>query len=164
MKALLPSEKSTISMETNSKKKTEGGKKVGLLILVALDVIVTIFLLVISIIMLVETVNKTPEQIKAATGFIGYLQNHTTFYFCLFVLPLFLLLAADIVGLVFFVRKSTKEEPVEMKDLSEEQKAALKKQLLADMMKSQAQEEKKEETPSSTEEKVEKPSSTDENK
>ncbi|MDD6241103.1 MAG: hypothetical protein PUA93_05950 [Eubacteriales bacterium] len=158
-------------METNSKKKTEGGKKVGLLVLVALDVIVTIFLLVIAIIMLVETVNKTPEEIKAATGFIGYLQNHTTFYFCLFVLPLFLLLAADIVGLVFFVRKSTKDEPVEMKDLSEEQKAALKKQLLADMMKSQAEEEKKDtstpvtkEETKPTEEKGENPSSTEENK
>ncbi len=135
-------------METNSKQKTEGGKKIGLLILVGLDVALTVFLLVVAIIMLVQTVNKTPEEIKAATGFIGYLQNHTTFYFCLFVLPLFLLLAADIISLVFFVRKSTKEEPIEMKDLSEEQKAALKKQLLADMLKSQ-QEEKKE-TPASS--------------
>ena len=114
-------------------------------VLVALDVILTLFLLVVSIIMLVQTINKSAEEIRAATGFIGYLQNHTTFYFCLFVLPLFLLLAADIIGLVIFVRRSTKEEPIEMKDLSEEQKAALKKQLLADMMKSQNEETKKEE-------------------
>ena len=105
--------------------------------LIALDVSITIALLVISIVMLSQTVGKTAAEIRAATGFIGYLQNHTTFYFLLFVLPLFLLLAANIIFLVIYVRKSTKAEPVQMNELTEEQKAELRKQILADLQKQQ---------------------------
>ncbi len=123
-------------------------KKPLAIALIAIDVCITVFLLVISIIMLVQTVGKSASDILNATGFIGYLQNHTNFYFCLFVLPLFILLALNIIGLVFYVRKTTKEEPVHVSDLSDAQKEELKKQLLADMMKKQteSQEEKKEET------------------
>ena len=66
-------------------------------------------------------------------GFFGYLRNHTTFYFCLFVLPLFLLLAANIVGLVLYVRKSTKAEPIQRNQLSDEQKAQLRKELMEEL-------------------------------
>lgn len=125
-------------------------KKPLIITLVCIDVAITVTLLVISIIMLANTVGKTAAEILSATGFIGYLQNHTTFYFCLFVLPLFILLALNIVGLVVYVRKTTKSEPVQMNELSEEQKAELRRQILADLQKEQTstvlnEEEKKDE-------------------
>ncbi len=119
-------------------------KKPLIIALVAIDVIITITLLVISIVMLVNTVGKSAADILNAKGFIGYLQNHTTFYFCLFVLPLFILLAANIIGLVVYVKKTTQTEQVKVSDLSEQQKAELMKQLQSDLLK-QATEEKKEE-------------------
>lgn len=120
-------------------------KKVLYLVLIALDVIITVSLLIISIIMLSQTIGQTASQIASHTGFIGYLQNHTTFYFCLFVLPLFILLAVNIIGLVIYVKRSTKAEPVQLNELSSEQKDLLKKQILQDLQKesTENQEEKK---------------------
>ena len=85
--------------------------------------------------MLANTVGKTPAEIaaNAGNGLIGYLQNNTTVYFVGFVLPLFLLLAANIIGLVIFVKKTSKSEPTKLDDLSEEQKEALRQELLKDL-------------------------------
>ena len=110
------------------------GKKILTYSLLGLDAALTIFLFVVSIIMIVRSVTMTPAQIQVATGFIAYLQNHTTFYLCLFVIPLFLLLAANIVALVMYLKKDQHKQ-VKMSDLTEEQKEALKKQLLEDLTK-----------------------------
>ena len=101
--------------------------------MITLDVALTVFLLVVSIILLVDVTGKTPAEIAATPGFIGYLENHTLFYGLVFVLPLFLILAANIIGLVIFVRRSTKKEPVKVNDLTEEQKEALRQELLNDL-------------------------------
>ena len=98
--------------------------------------------------MLAETVGKTPAEMAANTGFIGYLQNHTTLYGLAFVVPLFVLLAGNIVGLVIYVKKTSKSEPAQLNDLSEEQKEALRQELLKDLMGGNApKEEPKEEKP-----------------
>lgn len=105
---------------------------------VAIDVAVTIFLFVISIIMIVligkYTVRYAPDH---ASGLILYLLNNTTVYFWGFVFPLFILLAGNIVGLVFYVKKTSAKEnaPAKLDDLSEEQKEALKAELLKDLQK-----------------------------
>ena len=85
--------------------------------------------------MLANTVGKTPAEIaaNADNGLIGYLQNHTTVYGLAFVVPLFVLLAGNIVGLVIFVKKTSKSEPAKLDDLSEEQKEALRQELLKDL-------------------------------
>ena len=44
-----------------------------------------------------------------------------------------MLLAANIVGLVIYVRKTSKKEPTKLDDLSEEQKEALRQELLKDL-------------------------------
>ena len=63
-----------------------------------------------------------------------FLLQNTNVYFWAFVFPLFILLAANIVGLVFYVKKtSVKEEPAKLSDLSEEQKEALRQELLRDL-------------------------------
>jgi hypothetical protein len=111
--------------------------------LVVLDVAITLFLLVISIIMLVKTLTmSTPEILSDynKATFIGFLQNNSLFYFLVFVLPLFILLAANIIFLVIYVRKTTKAEPVKMDELTEEQKAELRKQILADLQKQKTSE------------------------
>ena len=101
--------------------------------LIILDVAITVFLLVVSIIMLVDVSRKTPAEIEATKGFIGYLENHTLFYGLVFVVPLFLILAGNIIGLVVYVKRSAKKEPVKVNDLTEEQKEALRQELLNDL-------------------------------
>ena len=107
-------------------------KKPLFIALVSLDVAITVFYLVVSIIMLSATATTKLEDVDPNT-FIGYLQLHTTFYLWVFVVPLFVLLAANIVGLVIYVRKTTKQEPVKVDDLTDEQKAELRKQLLEEL-------------------------------
>ena len=110
-------------------------KKVLFIAGVSLDVAITIFLFVLSIIMLANA-GKTDVERQAMTGFVGWLVNLDPLVYGLaFVVPLFVLLAANVVGLVIYVRANTKKEPVKVSDLSDEQKEALKKELLNDLNK-----------------------------
>ncbi len=105
---------------------------------VAVDVAITIFLFVISLIMLI-TLGKYGNAKEAIAntqqGTLKYfLLTNTNVYFWAFVFPLFILLAGNIVGLVIYVRKtSDKTEPAKLSDLSEEQKEALRQELLRDL-------------------------------
>ena len=110
-------------------------KKVLWIALISLDVVLTIFLFVVHIIMLANVVNKTKEQLASLTGFVGALANNTGLYLGAFVIPTFVILAANIVGLVIYVRRQTKKEPIKVNDLTDEQKEALKKELLEDLNK-----------------------------
>lgn len=138
-------------------------KKTLYIIGISVDVIITIALLVISLMMLIKSGSLSSNElasIKASGGegygFIGYLIAHTTTYFCAFVLPLFILLAINIVGLVIYVRKETQKEPIKVHDLSAEQKEALRREILADLQKDQTKDpksEEKEEVEKTTDEK-----------
>ncbi len=114
-------------------------KKILIIAAIVIDVMVTLFLFVISIIML-AMIGKygDPKQAAAnAQGLILFLLNNTTLYFWAFVFPLFVLLAGNIVGLMLYVKKTSAKEPAPAKlnDLSEEQKEALKAELLKDLQK-----------------------------
>ena len=114
-------------------------KKPLLIGLIVLDLGLTIFLFVISIIMLSTMVGSatTAEAIANSDGLIQYLIIDTSeggfLYLGAFVIPLFVLLALNIVGLVIYVRKTTKREPAKLQDLSDEQKEALRQELLKDL-------------------------------
>ena len=112
--------------------------------LIALDIAITIFLFVISIIVLVTMASSQNlnEAIEKSSGLIKFLLQNRTLYGVLFVIPLFVILAGNIIGLVFYVRKTTKKEPAKLEDLSEEQKEALRQELLKDLQG--GNEEKKE--------------------
>ena len=100
------------------------------------DIAITIFLFVIAIIMLATMPKDAAAMnlaVKTNGPFIGYLQQHSTLYLCTCVLPLFALLAANIVFLVLYVRKLSKKPEVAVDDLSEEQKAALRAELLKEL-------------------------------
>lgn len=118
-------------------------KKPLLIGLIGLDFAITIFLFVLSIIM-IATMAKHPNDPKAAaadsSGMIKYFIQNPTVYLVTCVIPLFVLLAVNIVGLVIYVKKTSKKEPAKLDDLSDEQKEALRQELLKDL-----QGEKKEE-------------------
>jgi uncharacterized protein YpmS len=107
-------------------------KKPLFISLISLDVAITIFLFVISIIMLANA-SKTNAEKEAMGGLIGFLMTHTLVYGLAFVVPLFVLLAVNIVGLVIYVKRTTKKEPVKVDDLTDEQKEALRQELLKDL-------------------------------
>ena len=127
-------------------------KKVLWIVLGAIDVAVVLFLFVIHILMLINVVGKTPEAlhefIREGNGLIGFLAGHLWVYGVFFVIPLFLILIGNVVWLVFYVRKTSKAEKVTVNDLSDEEKEALRKELLNDLAKpkEEAKEEVKEET------------------
>ena len=113
-------------------------KKILFIILGALDVAVVTFLFVVHIIMLANVVGKTNIEIQEfakGEGLFPYLAGHLYVYGFAFVVPLFVILAANIVGLVIFVKKETKKQPVTVSSLTEEEKEALKKELLEDLNK-----------------------------
>ena len=119
---------------------------------VAVDVAVTVFLFVVSLIMLITLGKYGSAQVAIGNSDPGtfkyFLLTHTDVYFWAFVFPLFVLLAGNIVGLVFYVKKtSAKEAPAKLSDLSEEQKEALRQELLRDLQGGSKPEEPKEETP-----------------
>ena len=120
-------------------------KKPLLIALVVLDVALITFFLVVSIMVLVASTKYKGEAVNHTEGLIQAiikLGNKNQFLsFLAFVAPMFLLLAANIVGLMVYVRKTTKKEPAKISDLSEEQKEALRQELLKDL---QSPEEKKE--------------------
>ena len=120
-------------------------KKPLFITLIALDFAITVFLFVISIIMIVTMgkYHNNPQAAAAASGgMIRFFIQNTTAFLCMVVIPLFVLLAVNIVGLVIYVRKTSKKEPAKLDDLSEEQKEALRQELLKDLQG--GNEEKKE--------------------
>ena len=116
--------------------------------LIALDFAITIFLFVISIMMIasIATHNNNPQAAAAAsTGLIKFFIENTTAFLCICVIPLFTLLLVNIIGLVIYVRKTTKKEPAKLDDLSAEQKEALRKELLKDLQGGNKEEKPSEE-------------------
>ena len=113
-------------------------KKILWISLAVVDVAVVVFLFVVHIAMLSNVVGKTPEQIAKfakGKGLFPYLAGHIDIYGYAFVIPLFVVLAANIVGLVSYIRKTTKKQAITVSDLSDEEKEALKKELLKDLEK-----------------------------
>ena len=115
----------------------KNNKKLPLYIaLFALDAIITVFLLVIAIIMLARAAQGlTPAQIAdlPEDNMINYFQKHPTVYGWTCVVPLFVLLIANIVVLFLYVRKTSKKEAIKVNDLTDEEKEALKQELLNEL-------------------------------
>ena len=122
-------------------------KKPLLIALVVLDVAIITFFLVVSIMLLTVVLRyQTPaERIAHSDGLIkAILQMNKWASLCVFVIPIFIILAGNIVGLMLFVRKTTKKEPAKIEDLTDEQKEELRQELLRDLQAQGNKEEKKE--------------------
>ncbi len=119
---------------------------------IGIDVAITIFLFIVAIIMLATmpaghaNMSRVEFEHQASLNgpFIGYLQTHSTVYFWVGLFPLFALLALNIVILILYVRKVGKKPEVAVDDLSEEQKAALRAELLKELQ-GESEKAKKEE-------------------
>ena len=100
-----------------------------------LDVGVTVFLFVISILILAKVIPAATLQdaIANSSGLIRFLLQNSTIYLVAFVIPLFLLLAGNVVGLIIYVKKTSGKQPAQLDDLTEEQKEALRQELLKDL-------------------------------
>jgi len=130
-------------------------KKVLFISLVSLDVAITLFLSVISIIMLaLVAIKKDVTAIQARTDFLGYLARTPGVFMGAFVVPLFLLLVANIIATVFYVNKKSKEQAKNVKqedtkisynDLTSEQKDQLLEELIAERQKEASKENKEDE-------------------
>ncbi len=107
-----------------------------------LDVAIMIFLLVVAIIMLAtmpsgDLLKYHPEIVIEQNGaFIGTLQTQPTLYLCTCVVPLIVLFILNIIGLIYYVKKAGTKKAV-LSDLSEEQKAAIRAELLKEMQEEQ---------------------------
>ena len=111
-------------------------KKILWISLGVLDLGIVVFLFVVHIVMLANVVGKNSAAIREfaeGDGLFAYLAGHLDVYGYAFVIPLFVILAANIVGLVIYIKKSTKKKAVTVNDLSDEEKEALKKELLKDL-------------------------------
>ena len=102
-----------------------------------LDVGVTIFLFVISILILAKvipaaTLNEAINN-SQRMPLIHYLLQNPTVYLVAFVIPLFVLLAGNVIGLIIYVKKTSSKQPAQLDDLSDEQKEALRQELLKDL-------------------------------
>ena len=64
---------------------------------------------------------------------INYLLKNPTVYLVAFVIPLFVLLAGNVIGLIIYVKKTSGKQPAQLDDLTEEQKEALRQELLKDL-------------------------------
>lgn len=115
-------------------------KKILIISGLALDVAITVFLFVVAIVMLATLPDD--KTIKAAGGMLNiyesnknmitYLQAHPTTYLLTCVIPLIVLLIGNIILLVLYLNKAGKRK-TELSDLSEDQKAALRAEILKDM-------------------------------
>lgn len=114
-------------------------KKILFYAIGALDVAIVGFLFVIHILMLIQVISKSPavldDYLKHGTGFIHYLACNLKVYGFAFVIPTFVVLSANIVCLVLYLKKGLKREKITASDLTEEEKEALKKELLKDLEK-----------------------------
>lgn len=114
--------------------------------LISLDVVLTIILFVFSVIVLANVGKTESERMSMDPGLVRWLvyELKPWQYGVFFVVPLFILLAANIIGLVIYVRRAAKKEPVKVDDLTEEQKEALRQELLKDLSGGNKEEDKQE--------------------
>lgn len=109
-------------------------KKCLIIIGLALDILITILLFVFSVV-IIALLPENKFEIDPTT-FIGWFQSSPIRILLLDVLPLCLLLALNIVITVTYIRKTTpaKKKAVTLNDLSDEEKEALRKKILQEML------------------------------
>ena len=110
-------------------------KRILYIALFGLDMAVTIFLFIVSIIM-IATMPTTKDAINQNT-FIGFLQYNTNVFLLAVVVPLFALLAVNVFVLIQFLRKNGKakeeKKKVSASDLSDAERELLLKELASDL-------------------------------
>lgn len=109
-------------------------KKALIVVGFSLDVLITLLLFIFSI-TIIALMPETKYDINPNT-FIGWFQCDPIRILLIVVLPLCLLLALNIFFTVTYIRKTTpaKKKSVTLNDLSDEEKEALRKKILQEML------------------------------
>ena len=115
-------------------------KKILFIALTVLDVALVIFTLVVAFIM-IFTMPDFPTEIDKST-MIGFFQANPNIYLLAMVLPTFLILAANVIVLILYVRKTNQKKKVQLNELSDEEKEALRKELMQDLSAPKEEEKK----------------------
>lgn len=118
-------------------------KKILFISLFCLDIALTVFLFVISILILTN-MPANEIEIQYKEPFLRFFYQNSWSIPVLVVVPLVILLAFNIFVLIMYVRKTGKAKKVKLQDLSAAEKEALRKQLLQDMAKDEKKEDKAE--------------------
>ena len=111
-------------------------KKALIIAGIAVDVLITVGLFVLSLVILINIPDSRFERLPEDT-FLGFFQHNPEMILICDVLPLALLLVANVSLAIWYIKKTGKKEEkkqVSLKDLSEEEKAALKQKILQEMM------------------------------
>ena len=113
-------------------------QKTKLLIIGIAELVILIFCLTVSILVIVTLSsdnNMTPAQIIAKNGpLIGWFQTNPVWFFCLIVLPLFVLFVADGVYLIVFLSKRQSALSDKERDtIQEEARRQAREELLKEM-------------------------------
>ena len=110
-------------------------KKILLIAGIALDTVITIGLFVLSIVLLVHFNTTATADLLNEKGFLGWFAQKPNRIIYTVMVPLFALLAVNVVLLFLYVKNTSAKKKVELNELSDEQKEALKKELLKDINK-----------------------------
>ncbi len=107
-------------------------KKILFIALFAVDIAITVFLFVVSILLLV---NMPANIVEAANKpeFFKFFYNNEWAIPVIVVVPLFLLLGLNIFALFMYVKKTSANKKVKLNELSDTEKEALRKELMRDL-------------------------------
>lgn len=122
-------------------------KKILFIALFAVDIAITVFLFVVSILLLI---NMPANIVEAANKpeFYKFFYNNEWAIPVIVVVPLFVLLGLNIFALFMYVKKTSANKKVKLNELSDAEKEALRQELMRDLAGGAApKEEPKEEAP-----------------
>ena len=85
----------------------EKKQKLTLFIAGGIEVVIVVFCLIVSIMVMATFVPETTaeELVRKNGAFIGTLQGNNTLFLCTIVLPLFVILALDVIYLIMYATK-----------------------------------------------------------
>ncbi len=116
-------------------------KKIGLIIAGAIEASIVVFVLVVSILVMVtfNDPDKVPDfqtkNLEQNGPFIGWLQNNPTQFLLIILIPIFLILALDIIYLVIVAAKRQSNlSDAEQAAIEEQAKKEAREEILREMM------------------------------
>ena len=118
-------------------------KKILFIALFAVDILITAFLFVLSILLLVN-MPETTLDIPSKPEFFQFFYKNSWSIPVIIVVPLFLLLALNVLALFLYVKKTSEKKKVKLNELSADEKEALRKELMKDLAGGNSEDNKEE--------------------
>ena len=107
-------------------------KKILFIALFAVDIAITVFLFVVSILLLVNMPANIME-VASKPPFLKFFYENEWAIPVIVVVPLFVLLGLNIFALFMYVKKTSANKKVKLNELSDAEKEALRQELMRDL-------------------------------